>query len=259
LNPYENRTDPRNIYKGNPDLLAAVSHAFDLSYSTMVKKSMVNTSLSYNFTNNSIQQFTTLGADSIARTTYGNIGQNRRLALSGSGNMNLTKNLNLNLNGNISFVHLTGVLSTRVNGVTVPADVKNQGFMANIFAYAGYKFPKGFRVSGNIGLNTAQVLLQGKSGGYTFNSFSVNKTLFKKEKGSINLSVSSPFQKNRRWFNELNDANFYQSSESYFQMRRIGLSFNYRFGKLQGDIARKKRGIKNDDVQGGQGGGGTGN
>jgi hypothetical protein len=259
LNPYVNRIDPRNIFYGNPNLLAAVSHDFDLSYSTMVKKSMVNTSLSYNFTNNSIQQFTTLGADSVARTTYDNIGQNRRLGWSGNGNMNVTKNLNVNLNANISFVQLNGFLNNRVNGVTVPREVKNNGFTANVFAYASYKFPKGFRTSGNIGLNTPQVLLQGKSAGYAFHSFSVSKSLFKKDKGTINLSVSSPFQKSRRWFNEVNDVNFYQSSESYFQMRRLGISFNYRFGKLQGDIARKKRGIKNDDVQGGQGGGGTGN
>jgi outer membrane receptor protein involved in Fe transport len=260
LNPYVNRVDPRNIFYGNPSLLAAVNHAFELSYSTMVKKSMVNTSLFYNFANNSIQQYTTLGADSVARTTYGNIGQNQRLGLSASGNMNVTKNLNVNLNGNLSFVQLNGFLANRGNGGSAPGEVKNQGFMANVFAYAGYKFPKGFRVSGNIGLNSPQVLLQGKSGGYAYNSFSVSKSLFKKDKGSINLSVSSPFQKNRRWFNEVNDLNFYQSSESFNQMRRINLAFFYRFGKLQGDIARKKRGIRNDDVQGGgQEGGGTGN
>jgi hypothetical protein len=259
LNPYVNRVDPRNIFYGNPNLLAAVNHAFELSYSTMVKKSMVNTSLSYNFANNSIQQYTTLGADSVARTTYGNIGQNRRLGLSANGNMNVTKNLNVNLNASLSFVQLNGFLNNRVNGVNVPAEVKNSGLMANVFAYAGYKFPKGFRASGNIGLNSPQVLLQGRSGGYAYNSFSVSKSLFKKEKGSINLSVSSPFQKNRRWFNEVNALNFYQSSESFYQMRRINLSFSYRFGKLQGDIARKKRGIKNDDVQGGGQEGGGGN
>lgn len=260
LNPYENRTDPRNIFKGNPNLLAAVNHAFDLSYSTMVKKSMINTSLSYNFANNSIQQYTTLGADSVARTTYGNIGQNRRLGFSANGNMNVTKNLNLNLNANVSFVQLNGFLTNRVNGVNVPVEVNNNGFTANVFAYAGYKFPKGFRASGNLGLNTPQILLQGKSSGYGYHSFSVSKTLFQKDKGSINLSVSSPFQKNRRFFSEINDVNFYQSSESFYRMRRVSLSFNYRFGKLKGDIARKKRGIRNDDVQGGGGqGGGTGN
>ncbi|MGV3504548.1 MAG: outer membrane beta-barrel protein [Adhaeribacter sp.] len=258
LNPYVNRIDPRNIYYGNPNLLAALNHAFELSYSTMVKKSMINSSLSYTFANNSIQQFTTVGADSVARTTYDNIGQNRRWGLSSSGNLQVNKNLNLNVNGNVGFVQLNGFLNTRVNGMIVPREVKNNGFTANVYIYGGYKFPKGFRLSGNVGINSPQILLQGTSSAYTFNSFSVNKTLFKKDKGSINLSVSSPFQKDRRFFNELNDLNFYQSSENFYRMRRVSLSFNYRFGKLQGDITRKKRGIRNDDVQGGGSGGAGG-
>lgn len=261
LNPYVNRIDPRNISFGNPNLTAAINHAFDLSYSTFVKKSSVNTSLFYNFTNNSIQQFTTLGADSVARTTYGNIGKNQRLGFSVNGNMNLTKNLNLNLNASTNLVRLNGVISVTdsVTKTNVLTPVSNNGVMANIFAYASYKFGKGWRASGNIGYYSPQILLQGKSAGYSYNSFSINKSLFKKEKGSINLSITSPFQKNRRFFNELNDVRFYQSSESYYLMRRLNLSFNYRFGKLQGDITRKKRGIKNDDVQGGSQSGGTSN
>jgi outer membrane receptor protein involved in Fe transport len=261
LNPYVNRIDPRNIYFGNPNLVAALNHAFDLSYSTFVKKSSVNASLFYNFTNNSIQQFTTLGTDSIARTTYGNIGKNQRLGISLNTNMNLTQNLNFNLNASTNFVQLNGVI-TAVDTLTktsVLTPVSNNGFTANIFGYVSYKFGKTWRASGNIGYNSPQILLQGTSAGYAYNSFSVTKNLFKKDKGSINLSVSSPFQRNRRFFNELNDTRFFQSSESFYVMRRVSLSFNYRFGKLQGDIARKKRGIKNDDVSGGGSGGNTTN
>ena len=260
LNPYVNRIDPRNVYFGNPNLRAATNHAFDLSYSTFVKKSSVNTSLFYNFTNNSIQQFTTLGTDSIARTTYGNIGKNQRLGFSLNTNMNLTKNLNFNLNASTNFVQLNGVITvtdtaTNINTLT---PVSNNGFTANIFGYVSYKFGKRWRASGNIGYNSPQILLQGTSAGYAYNSFSVTRTFFDKDKGSINLSVSSPFQRDRRFFNELQDTRFYQNSESFYIMRRLSLSFNYRFGKLQGDIARKKRGIKNDDVSGGgQGGGAT--
>jgi len=261
LNPYVNRIDPRNISFGNPNLVAAVNHAFDLSYSTFVKKSSVNTSLYYNFTNNSIQQFTTLGTDSVARTTYGNIGKNQRLGLSLNTNMNLTKNLNLNLNASANFVQLNGIITQAdtATNTSVLTPVSNNGINANVFGYVSYKFGKTWRASGNIGYNSPQILLQGTSAGFAYNSFSVSKMLFKKDKGSINLSVSSPFQRNRRFFNELNDTRFYQNSESFYVMRRVSLSFNYRFGKLQGDIARKKRGIKNDDVQGGGSGGGTSN
>jgi len=115
------------------------------------------------------------------------------------------------------------------------------------------------RFSGNIGYNTPRVLLQGSSAGYMWNSFSLNKTFLKKEKATVGINISSPFQKFRPWRNEINDPVFYQLQESAYYARRIGISLNYRFGKLEGDIARKKRGIKNDDVQSGSGGGGTTN
>jgi hypothetical protein len=138
--------------------------------------------------------------------------------------------------------------------------IKNDGFTANMFGYASYRLEKGWRLSANVGINSPRITLQGTSASYSYHSLSVNKQLFKGEKGSISFSVNSPFQKNRRWLNEITDQQFYQRQESYFVMRRFRLSFNYRFGKLQGGIARKKRGIQNDDVKsGGQSSGGTGN
>jgi hypothetical protein len=46
-------------------------------------------------------------------------------------------------------------------------------------------------------------------------------------------------------------------SESWYQIRRFNVSLSYNFGKLQGGIAKKKRGIQNDDVKAGEGGGGN--
>lgn len=247
LNPYVNNIDPKNISYGNPDLVAATSHAFDLAYSAFIKGSSVNASLFYNFTNNSIQQFTLL-KDDRSETTYGNIGKNSTLGTAINTNLNLGKKININLNTTVNYVHLTGYLNGALR--------RNTGVTGYGFGSVGYKFAKTWRASGNVGFNTPGVLLQGQSGGYVFHSVSLNKTFLKNDKAGINIFVSSPFQKNRRWFNEYQDPGFYQLQENYFQTRRIGISFNYRFGKLEGDIARKKRGINNDDVKsGGQGGG----
>ncbi|RDC66427.1 outer membrane beta-barrel protein [Adhaeribacter pallidiroseus] len=117
--------------------------------------------------------------------------------------------------------------------------IQKNGFTANVFGYASYRFEKGWRLSANLGVNSPRITLQGTSASYSYHSFSVNKQLFKGKKGSISFSVNSPFQKNRRWLNEITDQQFYQRQESYFVMRRFRLSFNYRFGKVQGGIARK--------------------
>ncbi len=250
INPFVNRIDPRNVFYGNPDIRPATSHAFDFSYSIFVKGASVNTSLFYNFTNSSIQQFTFLSANSdTSYTTYGNIGQNQTMGLSVNGNVPVTKKLNVNLNATLNYVQLTGNL----NGT----NQSNNGINANVFGNLSYKLNKTWRFHGNIGYNSPRILLQGTSAGYLWNGFSVNKSFLKKEKATVGININSPFQKFRPWRTTINDPVFYQLQESNFFARRIGVSLNYRFGKLEGDIARKKRGIKNDDVQSGSGGGAT--
>jgi len=83
-------------------------------------------------------------------------------------------------------------------------------------------------------------------------SISIQKDLLQDNHASIILSVTSPFKKYRRSYSELNDPEFYLLQQSYFIVRRFNLSYNYRFGKLEDDITRKKRGIKNDDLKTGE-------
>ncbi len=220
---------------------------FTLAYSTFVKGSSINVSLNHYFTNNSIQQFTTLGEDRIARTTFGNIGKNSTSGLNISGNSTFFKKLSVNMNGTLNYVQLESTLAGR--------PVRNEGLTANIYSNVSYKFEKNWRLSGNVGLNSPRIMLQGRSGGYAYHSISLNKQFLKDNKVTISGSISSPFQKNRRWFSEINDPAFYQVTESFYLMRRFNISFNYRFGQLKGGIARKKRGISNDDQSGGGKGG----
>ena len=248
LNPYVNRIDPKNISFGNPDLDATVSHAFELAHSAFVKTSSLNSSLFYNFTNNAIQEFTTLKGDT-SITTYDNLGKEQNLGISVNGNLNLTKKLNLNLNSTVNYVSLKGA----VNG----KEVTNDGFTFNVFAYAGYKFEKNWKLNGNVGFSSRGVQLQGRSGGYYHSGFTFGKTFMKDDKATINLSINNPFNKTRKWKNEINDPRFFQHQESEFVIRRIGFAFTYKFGQLKGGIAQKKRGIENDDVKGGKSGGGN--
>ncbi|SIT86316.1 TonB-dependent receptor domain-containing protein [Pontibacter indicus] len=244
LNPYINQIDPRNISFGNPKLDPATNNVFNLAYNTFVKGTSINASIFHNFTNNSIQSFTTLGADTVARTTYGNIGRNQTYGFSLSGNTTLFKKLSINLNTTTNYVKLTSVIDG------VPQN--NEGFTYNVFGYTSYRFEKGWRASGNIGYYSSRILLQGRSAGYTWNSLSLSKQFLKDNKATLSFSVNSPFQKNRRFLNEINDPRFTQTQENFNVMRRYSVGFNYRFGKLKGDIARKKRGIKNDDMKAGE-------
>lgn len=246
LNPYADRTDVKNISYGNPDLNAVTSNNFDLAHSTFIKNSSFNSSLSYSLSNNAIQQFTTAYPDS-AVTTYGNLGREQSYGFSESANLSLTKNLNLNLNTTFTYIILNGFLQDK--------PLRNEGLTASFFGSGSYKFEKNWRLSANGGYFPRSVTLQGRTGNYYYNSFTLSKTFLKGDKATIKLMARSPFQKNRKSLHEVNDLTFNQLQESIYQQRNFGLTFSYKFGKLEDDIARKRRGISNDDLKGGKSGG----
>ena len=244
LNPYIDVSDPKNISFGNPKLRPAINNVLHLSYNTFISGYSVNAGIFHNFTNNSIQRFTTLGTDSIARTTFGNIGKNQVTGVTVNGITTLFKNLSVNVNSTVNYIKFSGIINGRRQN--------NSGVVLNVFGYGSYRFEKGWRASSSIGYSSANILLQGKSSGYGWNTISVQKDLLQDTHASISLSVTSPFKKYRHFFNEVNDPEFHLLQQSDFIVRRFNLSYNYRFGKLQDDITRKKRGIKNDDLKTGE-------
>jgi outer membrane receptor protein involved in Fe transport len=248
LNPYVNRVDPKNIYSGNPNLKASVSNNFDLNYSTFVKGSSFNASVYYNFTNNSILNYTSVGEDSVSKTAPQNIGENKTLGVSINSNINLTKKLSLYLNLNSNYLDFT----SEMDGKTL----SNTGVSGFLSGNLSYNFNKGWRAGSNGGVGLPRVELQGSSNSFFYYNFSLSKKLLK-DKFNISASATNPFQKTRKMRFELEDTNFHQVSESWYQIRRFNVSLSYNFGKLQGGIAKKKRGIQNDDVKAGEGGGGN--
>lgn len=244
LNPYVDISDPKNISYGNPKIHPAINNVLHLAYNTFISGYSINADLFHNFTNNSIQKFTVLGTDSITRTTYDNIGKNQATGISVNGITTLFKNLSININSTVSYVKFSGLINGHKRN--------NEGALINMFGYGSYRFEKGWRASSSVGYSSANISLQGKSSGYGWNTISIQKDILQDNHASISLSVTSPFKKYRHFFNEINDPEFHLLQESNFIIRKFNLSYNYRFGKLQDDIARKKRGIKNDDLKTGE-------
>jgi hypothetical protein len=244
INPYVNVIDPKNIFYGNPELEAAISHFIDVEFSADIKESFVTASMYYNFTNQVIQQFTILGPDDITRTTYGNIGENRRFGFNFYGNFPITKKLTLNINTNATYQWWNSIVGGKL--------VETEGPAGNATGNLSYNFGKNWRFNANFSYNSRLILVQGRSSGYINNSASVSKEFLRSRKASITFSASNPFQRERFVYSQLNDPVFTQRQEFFYIVRRFNASFNYRFGKLKEDIARKKRGIYNDDLKNGE-------
>jgi outer membrane receptor protein involved in Fe transport len=233
LNPYVDLTDPRNISYGNPNLDPATNHTFNLAYSTFFKKSSINAQFFHNFTNNSIQQYTTLREDTVAHTTFGNIGKRQVYGLSLGSSSTFWNKFNININSTTQYSEITRILRDQAQ--------TNAGLTLNASANMGYRINKAWRLNGNLGYTSPQILLQGRSASFLSNNFSINKQFMGSHKGNISLAVRNPFQKYRRFQNEVNDPAFRQVQESFSVIRQYTVSFNYRFGKVQAGQTRRHR------------------
>lgn len=224
LNPYIDVTDPRNITYGNPTLQPAIGHTFNFSYNVLIKQCFLSINLLHTFTNNSIQQYTFL-ADSVAKTTFGNIGRHRSNSISITGNTRLFKELTININSSVRHIKYINTINNNQQN--------RKGFGFNVFSSASYRLKKDWCVNSDLSYNSPNVSTQGKTAGFVKSSISVNKQFLKNKKATMSMLVSNPFQSKRHVFTEANDQAFYQLQQSWVITRRFIMSFNYRFGKVQ--------------------------
>lgn len=225
LNPYTDATDPRNISFGNPQLRPGKVHLFNLGYTAFKKSTSLNLNFIYNYTNNAIQQFTTLGTDTIARTSFGNVGKSQTYGFTLNGSTVLFKKLNISINSINDLARFINSAGSKLE--------ERKGFMFSLSGTTSYRFSKGWKVSASFGYSSSRVLLQGKATGCSWNSAAITKTFFKDHKASIGFTVRSLLQNNRSSFTEINDFVFYQRWESDMVIRQYNVSFSYRFGKVQ--------------------------
>jgi hypothetical protein len=242
LNPFVDRSVPNFESSGNPDLEAVLSNNFELNYSRF-KKGSINVGLSYSFANNTVQQVSVYNEETqVTYTTYQNVGKNQTLTTNMNFNFPLTSKWNLSMSGNVGYTKLQGT----INGVMT----QNDGFTGYGYANTSYKFEREWRASATFNYSAPSVLLQGKSGSYTYISFSGSKELIK-DKLTVSAGINNPFSKYRYYETFTEGPNFSQRASTQYYNRSIFGSLNWRFGKLKDSIKKAQRSISNDDVKGG--------
>lgn len=241
LNPYIDNRDPYNIHYGNPDLQSTITHVATLMFNTSVKGTSFNINFNHDYTGNSILSYTTIGTDTVARTTFGNIGNEQIDGLSLSSNFTLFKKLNFNINTFGTYRKYNSVINNRWQN--------NEGFSYQLSGYGSFSFFKTWRTSFNAGYNSSSISFQSKAASYFTHSVSLNKSFLKDRKAGLSISVNSLFQPYRGNSTEIEQEQFYILRQYKALARRFTFTFNYRFGKLNGGIRPKKAGIENDDLK----------
>ncbi|WP_316751025.1 outer membrane beta-barrel family protein [Pedobacter gandavensis] len=251
LNPFENKSDPFNILRGNPELDPEITQNMELGYSTFIKGSVINASVFYRTTKDVIESASLPlpvadGDPQRFLTTYLNVGKSQSYGMNVFASYNPKPKWTLMTN--------LGLNTYEVNN---QASDLNTGTFVNYTAFlrSAYALPGGWNTELWGVINSPKRTFQGKTDAMYFYGAALKKEIMKK-KASIGLNVLNPFSRDLV-INTVNKGKGYeQSTNIHYPLRSFGVNFSYSFGKLK--FTQPKKGVKNDDVkkedQGGMGG-----
>lgn len=244
LNPYRDERDPHSISYGNTHLKTEKYHNTELTFSSFTPKLMINASLFYSFSNNSIQQYYTLLENNVLESTYDNIGKQK------SGGLNLFANLTLGINTSIwlnGFCNYTDLRSEKLQE-------KAHGWQAGGSLGFQQKLPWKVHLSGYGGYYGPDVRLQGEGSGYYYYGLTLSRSFLKEERFTVSVSANSFLDKYMSFKNTSFTKDFSATSSQRNEMRNFSLNLSYRIGDLKTVVKKIARGIQNDDVKSGGGG-----
>jgi hypothetical protein len=93
-------------------------------------------------------------------------------------------------------------------------------------------------------------MLQGKSSSFYYTSLGISQ-YFLKRKLMLSVSTSDPFWYRKKYTNESKDITFNSYIENSYPAQNVRLSVTYNFGKMDLQVKKARRGIKNDDIKSG--------
>jgi outer membrane receptor protein involved in Fe transport len=258
LNPNIQWTNNINITQGNAKLTPEYTNNYELSYSTLVKGTMLNFSTFVRNTNDAIQSVRdTMKIDGnvVNRTSYQNIGSENAYGASIFANVNVGK---LSLNGGTDMYY--AVLNN--NNPVAQLRASNQGWVIGGRLFGNYNLTKGWGFQFFSFYRGRQVQLQGTQGGFYIYSLALRKE-FNEKRGSIGFGLENFLQSGLKIKTKVETPSISQSSVNVMHNMSFKVTFSYRIGKMSVDAPRRKKSINNDDLKEGgdnnMGGGGMDN
>lgn len=233
LNPFLNFSDPHNITTGNPGLHPEIGDNTELGYSkNYANGGNISISLVERINSQDLKQITTFYPTyTVNDSAYTNVSVTRRQNIgfeynSGgifSGSVPLTEKLNLR--GNFMVFHRYIVSTIYVGNL-------NMGMRYRMNLNLTYQLPKNLVLEAFGNYNSAAKNIQGK------NPQSITYTLaFRKQfwnrNASLGITATNPFNKYIKQVTTVSTDNYNSYSVRELPYRSFGLSFTYKFGKLE--------------------------
>jgi ferric enterobactin receptor len=228
-----NALDPKNISTGNPNLQPELGDIAELGYSRNFEKgASVNVNLFYRGSRHDIQPYIVyypsyMIGDSVysnvSVNTYENIGTEHQFGLSLYGSLPVGDKFTLRSNLTLFDKYIINrfVSNTSANSF-------NYRFNLN----ASYQATKTLVAEFFGSFNSPRNEVQGKYPSFTTYNVAFRKLIWNK-KGSIGFTTTNPFNKYVNQETEVIGQQFVLNSNRKIPFRSFGISFSWKFGKLE--------------------------
>jgi outer membrane receptor protein involved in Fe transport len=260
LLPSYDFTDPQNPTVGNPNLRPEFTHSFELSYNNVHKKSANFLATAYfKYTNNLVANYiykdynrlTNKLGDSLYYGSYINANNSYIYGLELTEKLPVTKWWDVMLNFNLYYAQINATIPNQVidnNLVSWFSKVnttfkitKSLSFQINMESRSRVIIAQGGGRMGGMFGGGSQTSAQGF---ILPRLFDVDLALRKEwtwkngRSGSVNLSINDVFRSRRQ--TETNAYFFNQTTDRFRDPQVLRLNFNYRFGKLDMSLFKRK-------------------
>ncbi len=238
LNPWVNKSDPKNIQTGTPTLQPELNHAVELAHSISNNKGLsVNTAIYTRITNNALEYLSTVDSMGISISKPENIAQRKAVGVNINVSSKPNKNWALNGSGDLRYVDLRSQALQQ----------HNSGLSWNMNVNSTYTLPKSYSIETSGGIGSGWISLQQTTRSlYYWYGFS-GKRQFWNKKGSLTFNFDNPFNRGV-WQKSIQQAPTFTAENRYFYVGRSArLTFEWRFGQINTDGVKQGKKIKNDD------------
>ncbi len=232
LNPFVNLSDPHNISTGNPKLKPEIGDNFEFGYSkTFEKGGNIYIGVTERINTQDLKAITTFYPTyQVGSSVYINVSVTKRQNIgaeyNSGGNISasfpITKNFNIRGNVNLTNRY---IVSSLLGNIAM-------GFRFRANLNITYQLPKNLIIEAFGNYNSAAKNVQG------INPQSVTYTIacrkqFWNKKASFGFTATNPFNKYIRQETTTVTSNYVSTSIRQLPYRSFGISFTYKFGKLE--------------------------
>lgn len=252
INPFLNRSDPYNITTGNPFLKPEIGNNTELGLNKSFGKSgNVYIALIERINTQDHKRITTFypeyqAGDSVLTnvsvTNVQNTGTEYNTGINVSGSYNIKEKLSLR--GNVFATHR--YLMTSIGNGNIDA-----GIRLRVNLNISYVFPHNLVAEAFGNYNSATNNIQGRSPQNVSYTMAFRKQFWGK-KASIGVTATNLFNEYTRQVTTINTSSYTSYSVRSVPYRSIGISFTYKFGKLEFKKNKEEENyLNNQPVMGG--------